>query len=134
MFKRGRCMTSTGTNRARTRKILFGSLLLVVLSLAPASRSRASSGGNGGTIPFLVQSKVALTPNVVAAIGSHVVQVTYIWPGINAMAVKVKPSKFFELSSDPLVALVEADQQSQAPGENSYGATGVAGARPGSAL
>ena len=126
MFKRGRCMTSTGTNRARTRKILFGSLLLVVLSLAPASRSRASSGGNGGTIPFLVQSKVALTPNVVAAIGSHVVQVTYIWPEINAMAVKVNPSKFLELASDPLVALVEADEQGQAPGESSDGAAGVA--------
>ena len=119
-------MTSMRMNRARAMKFLFSLLLLVVLFLAPASRSRASNGGDGGAIPLLVQSKVALTPNVAAAIGSHAVQITYAWPEINAMAVKVNPAKFLELASDPLVALVEADGQGQAPGDNSDGAAGVA--------
>ncbi|HZM70957.1 MAG TPA: S8 family serine peptidase [Candidatus Cryosericum sp.] len=101
-------------------------LVLLVLALAPSGSSRAANGGDGGTIPLLIQSRVQLTPDVIAAIGSHVVHVTYTWPEINAMAVTVNPSKFAELISNPLVGLVETDSQGQVPGDSAEAASGVA--------
>jgi subtilisin family serine protease len=119
-------MVSGRTNRVRTRKFLIGVLFLIVLAFAPAGRNHASNGGDGGTVSLLIKSKVALTPEVAAAIGSHAVQVSYVWPEINAMAVKVNLAKLSELTTDPLVAAVETDSQGQAPGDNSQGAAGVA--------
>jgi subtilisin family serine protease len=105
---------------------LLGVIILVILTVGPGVRSLASNGGDNGAVSLLVQSKVAMTSQVSAAIGSHVAQVSYVWPEINAMAVKVTPSKLTELANDPLVAVVEADGQGQAPGENAEGAEGVA--------
>jgi subtilisin family serine protease len=63
---------------------------------------------------------------VAAAIGAHAARVTFVWPEINAMALTVHLEKFAELASDPLVAMVETDQQGQAPGENLAGGEGLA--------
>jgi subtilisin family serine protease len=67
-----------------------------------------------------------LTPEVAASIGSHAVQVSYVWPEINSMALTINPSRIADLSADPLVALIEADEQGQVPGVNQEGETGTA--------
>jgi len=103
-----------GNNMPDSRKVL-PLLVMLVLVMAPAGGDRAADGGDGGTIPLLVQSRVPLTPDVAAAIGAHAVHVTYTWPEINAMAVTVNPGKLTELAADPLVGLVEADSQGQVP-------------------
>jgi subtilisin family serine protease len=113
-----------GLSKTLLRFALVFSIAMVLIPAGPPVG--AASGGSGGTIPVLIQSKVALTSNVVEAIGSHTARVTSVWPEINAMAATVNPSKFSELVSDPLVALVEADEQGQVPGESSSGAEGVA--------
>jgi len=105
----------------------LGVVLITVMVLAAGGASSwADSGGSGGTISVLIQSRVALTPDVAAAIGAHTAHVSYIWPEINAMAATVNPAKFADLASDPYVALVEADEQGQVPGESSSGAQGAA--------
>lgn len=113
--------------RPVARSLVSTILAVAVVALAaPSPGFAASGGGDGGTIPVLVKSRVPLTPDVAASIGAHAARVIYTWPEINAMAVTVNPSKFAELTSDPLVALVEADQQGQAPGRNPDGELGVA--------
>jgi subtilisin family serine protease len=110
-------------------KILLTSALLMITSLArvgPIHAASNSNNGSGGTIPVLIKSRMALTPDVAAAIGAHTAHVSYIWPEINAMAATVNPSKFGELVADPAVALVEPDEQGQVPGESPDGAVGVA--------
>src|SRR6185369_12212612 len=82
----------------------------------PADPARAAAGGDGGTASVLVKSRVPLTPEVAAAIGSHAVKITFVWPEIDAMAVVVNAPRLAELQADPLVAAVEPDQQGQAPG------------------
>jgi subtilisin family serine protease len=101
---------------SRTRNLSLPLLVLLVLALAPSGSNRAANDGDGGAIPLLVRSRVPLTPDVAAAIGSHGVRVTYTWPEISAMAVTVNPAKIAELVADPLVELVEADSQGQVPG------------------
>jgi subtilisin family serine protease len=91
-------------------------LVLTVLALHLPGTGLAGSGGDNGTIPLLVKSRVPLTPDVVAAIGAHGTKVTFVWPEIDALALHVSPSKFAELASDSHVAFVEADQQYEAPG------------------
>jgi len=110
------------------RKVLVCLVLLALFAMVPASNGRAASDSNngGGTVPLLVKSRVLLTPDVAATIGSHAVHVTYVWPEINAMAVTVNPSRIAELAADPLVAIIEADQQGQAPGRNPEGEEGTA--------
>jgi subtilisin family serine protease len=105
----------------------LGVVLITTLVLAAGGVSSwAESGGSGGAIPVLIQTRVALTPDVAAAIGAHAAHVTYVWPEINAMAATVNPAKFADLASDPRVALVEADEQGQVPGESSSGIQGAA--------
>jgi len=107
---------STGRNTARDLVRILFLLAVVALILAGAS-APADGGGNGndnGAVPLLVKSRVPLTPDVVAAISSHAAQVSFVWPEINALALKAVPSKMAELVADPLVELVEPDLQAQA--------------------
>ena len=98
------------------RVATIAGLVLAILSLnLPGIGFAASDGGSNGTVPLLVKSRVPLTPDVAAAIGAHGTQVTFLWPEIDALALRVSPSKIGELTSDPLVALVEADQEGEAP-------------------
>jgi subtilisin family serine protease len=109
------------------RKVFVCLVALTLIAMVPSSSGRAANDGNGGgTIPLLVKSRVALTPDVAASIGSHAVHVTYVWPEINAMAITANPSRIAELAADPLVEIVEADQQGQAPGRNPEGEDGAA--------
>jgi len=96
--------------------------------MAPTSNGRAASDGNngGGTVSLLVKSRVLLTPDVAASIGSHGVHVSYVWPEINAMALTINPSRIADLAADPRVELIEADEQGQVPGVNLEGETGTA--------
>jgi subtilisin family serine protease len=112
--------------RLEKKTLLLTLVLLTGVLLAPATPVGAANSGSGGTIPVLIKSKVTLTTEVVAAIGSHASHVSYVWPEINAMAATVNPAKFADLVADPLVALVEADEQGQVPGESADGAAGVA--------
>ncbi|HKQ97375.1 MAG TPA: hypothetical protein VJV75_05840, partial [Candidatus Polarisedimenticolia bacterium] len=98
---------------------------LTLLS-SSATAVRAAAGGDGGTAPFLVRSRVPLTPEVAAAIGAHANKVTFVWPEIRSMAMIVNPSRMAELLADPLVDLVEPDQQGQAPGRDPADAYGAA--------
>jgi hypothetical protein len=87
----------------------------LVLFMAPGSAAAASGSNDTGAVALLVKSKSPLTTDVAAAIGAHAVHVSYVWPEIDAMAVTVNPAKIAELTSDPLVAMVEADQQPSPP-------------------
>ena len=99
----------------RLMKIVPGAVLFAAMVAAPGfPPPLAAVEGNGndnGTVPLLVKSRVALTPEVVAAIAAHANRVTYVWPEIDAMAVTATPSRVAELLADPYVALVESDQQ-----------------------
>jgi subtilisin family serine protease len=110
------------------RKVLVCLVLLTLFAMVPTSNGRAASDGNngGGTVSLLVKSRVPLTPDVAASIGSHAVHVSYVWPEINAMALTINPSRIADLSADPLVARLEADEQGQVPGLNPQGETGTA--------
>ena len=89
----------------------------LVLALAPAlllavTPPPAEAGGNvqdTGATSMLVKSSVPLTPDVVAAISALGAQTIHVWPEIQAMAVKVQPSKIPDLAASPLVAYVEYD-------------------------
>jgi subtilisin family serine protease len=100
--------------------------VLLVLMVVPAGSLRADSGGgDGGNMALLVQSRVALTPDVARAIGAHATRVAYTWPEINAMALTVNPARLAELASDPLVAVVETDARGEAPGDHGDLAAGI---------
>jgi subtilisin family serine protease len=109
------------------RKVVGSLVMFILIAMVPLDGSRAASGDNGGgTIQLLVQSRVLMTPDVAASIGSYAVRVNYVWPEINAMALTINPSRIAELQASPLVGYVEADQQGQAPGRNPDGTEGAA--------
>jgi subtilisin family serine protease len=114
--------------RRFAKSFLSAALLLAVVMLTGSSGTvvAASKDDGGGTISVMVKSRVPLTKDVADMIGSHAARVTYVWPEIDAMAVTVNPAKLADLTADPLVALVEADQQGQAPGRNPDGDLGPA--------
>jgi len=105
-------MSRRSKSRSLWRSIFtFGAAL--VWSLVPV-QVMADAGGNesdNGSVPLLVKSRVPLTPEVVAAISVHVARVSFVWPEIDAMAVKASPSKIADLIADPFVEVVESDLQ-----------------------
>ena len=111
------------TNRSRRRipALLRGLTLAALLLLValPVGNVGAASDNAQGAISVLVKSKVPLTPDVVAMISSHAAQVSYVWPEIDAMALKVTPSQMGDLVMDPVVAVVEPNLQGQAISDDS---------------
>src|SRR5262245_12060783 len=82
---RGRSTQVASTHRSRcTEKggpmsgfLRLGVVLVTAMVLAAGGASSwAASGGSGGTISVLIQSRVALTPDVAAAIGAHTAHVS----------------------------------------------------------
>jgi subtilisin family serine protease len=108
----------------RTRIMSVASFAVTV---AFAGTCLAASSGDNGAMSLLVRSRGPLTPDVVAGIGAHAASVSFVWPEINAMAVKVNPAKFTELAADPRVDLIEVDQQGFAPESDVVGDGGVSG-------
>ena len=108
--------------RSIARDPVGGFFLLAAFVLVLAGASGPAAGGNGndnGAVPLLVKTRVPLTPDVVAAISSHAAQVSFVWPEINALALKAVPSKMADLVADPLVEIVEPDLQAQAISDDS---------------
>ncbi|HET6278048.1 MAG TPA: hypothetical protein VFG08_04615, partial [Candidatus Polarisedimenticolia bacterium] len=93
--------------------VSFTMAILFLIPIASPTLAQGTSQG-GGTVPVLVKSKVALTPEIVAMISAHASRVTYVWPAIDAMALTVTPSNMAALIADPVVALVEPDSRGQA--------------------
>ena len=106
-------------------RIRYITSTFLAVAVAFAGTCLAASSADNGTVSLLVKSRVALTPDVAAAIGAHAARVTYVWPEINAMAVTVNPAQIADLASDPRVELIEADQQGHAPESDAVGDGGV---------
>src|SRR5437867_1597744 len=111
--------------RAVLRALALTAVVGLIAFGALGTSSLAGNDKDNGTVALLVKSKVALTPDVVSAISSHASRVTYVWPEIRAMALSATPAKMADLLADPVVEMVEADLQGQAPSDDSTVPTGL---------
>ncbi len=110
---------------SRLRRALVPAAILGLTVLSSPGGARAERTDSQGNLHVLVKSRAPLTAEIAAAIGSHGVRVTYVWPQIDAMAMTVNPSRLEELAADPRVAFVETDQEGRAPGLCTDGIAGM---------
>jgi hypothetical protein len=81
-------------------------------------------------MPVLIKTTGPITPEVLDALKQKTISITFVWPEIRALAAVVSPRKVATLQADPLVELVETDQEggvmTDAPTSSSTTPDGVA--------